>query len=880
MLPLALLPTLILAAATAGAIVEPAVDADARPAPATPAVSTAPVTPVPVGSIVPPRSIKDVHAGKYPSDWFLRQRTWPHDDILQESRLAAHAQATALRSFARGTATGTWEPVGPTNIGGRVTDVACHPSDPSVVYIGAASGGVFGSTDTGATWTPLFDDQSSLSIGSLALDPADPNVIWVGTGEPNGGGGSVSYGGTGVFRSTNAGATWANLGLEDTRYIGRIRVDPADPSRVFVAALGAMWSTGPDRGVYRTTDTGATWQRVLASTDSTGAVDLLIDPVDSDRIYAVLWERTRGPSFLNYGGPTSGIHRSTDGGNTWTELTSGLPTGSRGRIGITQCASSPDVLYAIYAEASPGAFEGIFKSTNGGDTWTQTNDSGLSGMYSSFGWWFGNIRVDPNDANRVFALGLDFYRTTNGGASWSFAGGSMHVDHHGLAFASDGSLFEGNDGGMYRSTNGGTVWNKLSDLPNNQFYTVEIDEQFPLRRYGGLQDNGTQRTLTGGSSDWSSILGGDGLQCLVDPTNNQYVFAEYQYGTLFRSTNGGSSFSYIAGSLSGRKNWSMPIAFNPANPATIYAGTDRVYRSFNRGSSWTSLSGDLTDGSGGGNTTYGTLTTIAAAPSDPTVILIGTDDGNVWISTNDGANWTRVDAALPNRWITRVAFDPLDEAIGYVTVSGFRWDEPASHVFRTTDFGSTWADISSNLPEAPTNDVVVDPLDSATLYVGTDFGVYRTTDTGGSWHTLGVGLPNVVVNDLELHHGTRTLVAATYGRSMWTFDLTAAVHAAEGPLASADLRAPRLRPIRPNPAASEVVGIPFALPRAASVTLEVYDVAGRRVARLVNGTRAAGDHTVRWNRRDDSGESVGSGVYLIRLAGDGVTRTRKVVLLD
>ncbi|HMB71525.1 MAG TPA: glycosyl hydrolase, partial [bacterium] len=256
-------------------------------------------------SLTPPPSPPS-EAGPYPSDWFLRQRAWPHADIRQDSRLAAHAQATALRSFARGTPTGAWEPVGPRNIGGRVTDVACHPTDPDVVYIGAASGGVFRTTDAGSTWTPLFDDESSLSIGSLALDPTDPDVVWVGTGEPNGGGGSVSYGGTGVFRSTNAGVTWEHRGLEATRFVGRIRVDPADPSRLFVAALGSQWSPHPERGVYRTTDAGASWERVLASTDSTGAVDLVLDAGDPDRIFAVLWERSRGPDYLDYGGPTSG----------------------------------------------------------------------------------------------------------------------------------------------------------------------------------------------------------------------------------------------------------------------------------------------------------------------------------------------------------------------------------------------------------------------------------------------------------------------------------------------------------------------------------------------------------------------------------------------
>lgn len=485
-----------------------------------------------------PRDGEDADApGRFPNEWFLRQRAWPQADIAQQSRLAAFSEARALQSVMRGAATGAWEPVGPTNVGGRVADLACHPTDPTVLYVGAASGGVFKSTDAGATWVPTFDDESSLSIGSVAIDPSNPETVWAGTGEPNGGGGSVTYGGTGVFRSTNGGATWANMGLADTRYIGRVVVDPHDSNRVFVAALGSMWSTSPSRGVYRTTNAGATWQRVLASTDSTGAVDLVIHPTNSSLVYAVMWERSRAPTYLDYGGPTSGIFRSTDGGDTWAELTSGLPAGDRGRIGITLCKAQPSVLYAVYAESNPGAFAGLYKTTNGGTSWARTNDAALSSIDATYGWWFGNLRVAPNDPNLVYVLGLDFYRTTNGGTTWTNVGGAMHVDHHALDFAANGRLFEGNDGGMYTSVNG-TAWTTLPGLPVSQFYSVALNAQAPQQRYGGFQDNGVQRTLTGGSGDWTSILGGDGERCLVDPVTPLYIYAESQYGALYRSSNG------------------------------------------------------------------------------------------------------------------------------------------------------------------------------------------------------------------------------------------------------------------------------------------------------------------------------------------------------
>lgn len=815
-----------------------------------------------------------------PNEWFLLQRAWPFQDINQAARMAAYEQSVALRADAEA-GLDAWEPAGPTNIGGRIADVATHPADPAICYAGAAEGGVWKTTDFGQTWIPTFDNESSLSIGSIAIDPNDPQTLYVGTGESNGGGGSVTYGGTGVFKSINAGATWTNVGLPDSRYIGRVVLDPSNSNRVFVAVVGALFSTNPERGLYRSTDAGGTWEQVLASTDSTGAVDVAVHPTDSNIVYAALWERSRGPNYINYGGPTSGMFRSTDGGDTWDELTNGLPTGPDvGRIGFAIARSNPDIIYAIYAEADPGYFMGVYKTTDGGISWFQTNDGALSDIYASFGWWFGNIRVDPTDPDRVFVLGLEFWRTTNGGSSWSNASGSMHVDHHGLEFGPDPSLmYEGNDGGMYLSTNGGTVWSHLSNLPVTQFYTTEVDFLMPHRRYGGTQDNGTNRTLTGSLDDWNMILGGDGFYCQIDHTDNDFMYAEWQYGNLRRSTNGGSNFIDATSGLSGSRNWSMPVMIDPTDPTVLYTGTDEVHRSTNRAVSWSSISGDLTDGPTGGNVVFGTVTTVAVSETDPDVIWAGTDDGNVWVTTNGGANWTQVDGALPERWITRVAIDPTDETVSYVTVSGFRWDEPLPHVFRSTDFGSTWSDISSNLPEGPVNDIVVDPDAPSTLYVATDFGVYVSSDLGVSWSALGVSLPNVVVNDLELHNPTRTLVAGTFGRSMWTYDLGTAATSGPAPVASST-RTPRLLPVAPNPAPGGRATARFVLPRDAAVSVRIYDASGRLVRDLADGWYERGEHSVNWDGRDAGGVEVASGIYWMHLEGDGVARTRKVVVAE
>ncbi len=819
--------------------------------------------------------------GTAPSDWFFAQRAYPHAEIDPADLARMRAEAASLKAEVPDNAV-AWDPVGPINIGGRIADLAIDPHDPLTVYVGAAEGGVLKTTDGGVSWTPLFDQQETLSIGDLAVDPDDGDILYVGTGEPNGGGGSVTYGGNGIYKTTNGGATWTHMGLAATRYIGRVVVDPANPDRVFVAALGSLFSTNPERGIFRSSDAGATWQHVLAVTDSTGAIDLVIDPANPLRVYAATWERIRRPNMRRYGGPTSAIYRSTDGGDSWAILGGGLPSPAavNGRIGLALCAANPLVLYAIYADQI-GNFAGVYKTTDGGDSWTRTNDSALTSAYATYGWWFGNIRVEPTNPDRVYVLGLDFYRSTNGGASWSINGSNMHVDHHAMEFAPTDAgqvFYEGNDGGLYVTLNGAGTWTELNGLPITQFYTLDVDYQLPHRRYGGTQDNGTNRTLTGSASDWSQIYGGDGFYVNVDPGNNNYIYAEYQYGGLGRSTNGGLSFtSATSGIPSGdRKNWSTPVVLDPNDPSILYYGSQRVYRSVNRAVSWSAISPDLTDGvPGQGGVVYATITTIAVAPSDPLVLYAGTDDANVWVTQNAGGNWTRIDAVLPERWVTRVAVDPTSAAIAYATLSGFRDDDPLPHVYRTTDFGATWNPISSNLPEAPVNDLVVDPEDPAALYVATDVGVYSTNDTGGSWSALGTDLPNVVVSALKLHQPTRVLTAATYGRSMFTYDLGAA--AGIEVAAGAPAAAPRLFPAVPNPA-REGTSLGFDLPRDAEVRVCVYDVQGRFVRELVQGRLAAGNHEARWDGRNASGVAVARGLYLVRLEADGIARIRKVAV--
>lgn len=788
-----------------------------------------------------------------PNDWFLLQRSFPNHDINHEVYKNAMAQALALKkSNSAQDGAGEWELAGPLNIGGRVTAVAMHPDFPDTFYIGAASGGIFKTSDGGSTWTPVFDDQPSLSIGDISLAPSNPEIIYTGTGEANAGGGSVSYEGLGIFKSENGGMSWTASGLEESGSFGRLAIHPSNPDICFAAAMGRMFSENNQRGIFRTTDGGQNWEQVLYLNDSTGAIDVCINPSNPDIIYAAMWERVRRPDRRSYGGPSCGIYRSQDGGDNWEELTNGLPTGSNvGRIGISISVSNPEILYAIYADKT-GYFNGVFKTINGGDSWLQTNDSGLSGIFSSYGWWFGRIRIDPVDPDNVYAIGFDLYKTTNGGNAWTnISGWNVHVDQHGLNAhpVNNNFVVLGNDGGVYISQNGGNTFTHVENLPITQFYTCDIDFQQPERLYGGTQDNGTNRTLTGGLNDWASIYGGDGFYVLVNPQNNQYVYAESQYGGLVRSTNGGNSFSSgLNGIGTDRFNWMSPIAFDPNDPSTLYFAGSKVYKSTNHAASWTAISQDLSNGAGQYNQTFGTVTTLSVSVVNGDVIYAGTDDGNVWVTQSGGISWNKISDQLPLRWITRVAADPHDEATAYVTLSGYRVDEYLPHVFKTTDFGQSWQPVSGDLPEVPVNDIIIDPEIEGALYAATDAGVFVSWNDGENWGMLGAELPLVPVCDLSFHSGERMLVAASYGRSMYKVSLDDFV--------SIESKSDSVVPLKiyPNPAQNEIrISNPFG--ENASISFQIFNISGEMVLEGVSSGReikidvhdmAPGSYTVLW----------------------------------
>jgi photosystem II stability/assembly factor-like uncharacterized protein len=713
---------------------------------------------------------EDADATEVPRDWFVAQRAFPGTSIDPVRRYEAFEIARAMMERDRDPRADSWSFVGPDNVGGRITDIQSSPARPERVYVAAAAGGIFRSDDRGRTIRPIFDAQATLSIGAIAVDPHDADTVWVGTGEANSSG--DSYAGTGMYLSRDGGSTWRRMGLERSEHIGRIVVDPSDSRTVYVAVMGSMRIENDDRGVYRTRDMGETWERVLFTGRRVGAIDVAIDPQNPPNVYAGLWERMRDDVSFKKGGPGSGIYRSTDGGGTWTRSLSGLPAPSAtsGRVGLSLCASSPRTLYSIFDDTDRN-FNGVYRSDDGAATWRRVDGPSIGAIFSSYGWWFGNIRVNPTNANEVYALGLYPSRSTDGGRTWSRFG-RMHADHHALLIdpTNPSFVYSGNDGGFHVSSDRGETFGAPVKMPITQFYNIAIDPADSAKIFGGAQDNGTNRTLTGGSSDWGRIFGGDGFQVIVDPVDPNTIYAESQNGGLGRSRDGGRTFSSIAPSPE-RTNWNTPIRLDPADHNALFFGGNRLFRSSNAGTTWNAISPDLTNGPTPARPGAGTITTFSISPGDSRTIYVGTDDGNVWVTRNGGQEWTKINRTLPHLYVTSVQADKERANRVWVTFSGFD-DEPLGRVFRSDDAGATWSPIGASLPPVPVNALLRSPRRADILYVGTDVGVFMTEDAGVSWRSLGAGMPLAPVVDIIFDHRQGRLLAATHGRSIYAVSLT------------------------------------------------------------------------------------------------------------
>jgi hypothetical protein len=744
-------------------------------------------------------------------DGYLDSRQVPGDVITPGDLDLAAQQAAAIPRDLSGLVNPNWSFVGPSNVGGRVTDIAPDHTQPGTVFVAVATAGVWKSTDGGVTMVKAWPDDFPQSIGAVTVAPNGD--VWVGTGEVNPGGGSLSYGGDGVYRSTDDGATWTRVGLAGSSTIGAIRFNPQNPNIVYAASAGSLFAAGGVRGLYKSTDYGATWTRILAGVnDFTGATDIAMDPTNPDKMFVPMWDHHRETLCRCYTGPGTGVYLTTDGGASWTRLendriTSLTPgdtigfasststtTTAQARMGVAVAPNNPNRVYVTtgnWSQVQSGGgqtqrgFRGFYRSDDGGATFQTMTYANPGGDTV----WTSKIWIDPQNADRLFIAGVNLRLSQNAGATWANVG-NLHVDHHAMAWdpTTPGRAYEGNDGGVYWSTGNGAsgTWTEALNEPWTQFYTVDVSEQTANRVVGGTQDNGCLRSWNSAgvvTGAWGSYGGcGDGLYTVIDPSDHNFVYACSQFGFCSRSVNAGNnSTGFINQTTADRRNWQTPVVLDPSTPSTVYYGGNILNRSTNRAVSFTAISPSLSNPESGTDPSYpfGTLTTVAVAKANANVIYAGTDDGWLWGTKDGGATWTRfTDPALPTRWVTHVAVDPTNAQKAYVTYSGLRNADNNAHVLRTTDGGAHWTDISGNLPMAPTQDVVVDPLNPNRVFVASDLGVFTANVAkAGSqnptvkWYRLGNGLPRAPVNDLEYQASTNTLYAATYGRSIWSLQL-------------------------------------------------------------------------------------------------------------
>src|SRR5262245_60999694 len=820
-----------------------------------------------------------------PADYFYFQRAM-HDGTIPTERVTAAVEelrferALAAQQLSTSSAQ-DWAQMGPFSVGGRVNAIVAAPGGVPA-YLGAANGGVWRSESQGAQWTPLTDQLGLFSIGCLALHPTNPNTVWCGTGDANAT--LDGYDGTGLFVSRDRGVHWTYRGLRETAHIASVVIDPSDTNRIVVGAMGKAFTTDPNRGLYRSLNGGGTWTRTLFVNDSTGISDVAINPAHPVTVYCSTWERVRRLRYRRAFGVDCAVWRSIDHGATWSKIVNGLPPAGEnlGRIAIAVAPTRPS---RIYASVTSGAISGyvglgLFRSDDGGDNWERVDlGSVYRNAFGGFSWYFGLLEVSPIDADDVWTGGVQLLHSVDGGVTFSDVTNNAHVDHHALWVDPSNSdhVFLGNDGGFFDLQGG--FWQQSLNLPITQFYAGTVDAANVGKILGGAQDNGTSKTETG-AFGWGEILGGDGFQCLVNPPGSGTILSEWQYccdkSGLRRSTNNGASYGTTGGWVNAdRFNWNTPFVACPSNMKIMIAGSHRVYKSTNSGTSWTPVSGDLTSGPGA-QVVYGTITTVAISAADTNLFLAGTDDGHVWRSQNGGGVWQEISAGLPARYVTRVVADPLDPQVVYVTHSGFGEDLHDPRVYRSTDRGTTWTSISGNLPDAPVNDLIVDPLIPGTLYAGTDLGVFVTRNLGQTWTALGGVMPIQPVWDLELHQATRKLFAFTHGRSAWMLDLGTVPLAVPSSTSASKLA---LSTPSPNPARG-AARLDITLATSAQVDVSVFDAAGRQIRVLARGTLAEGRHPLAWDARDERGARARAGVYFVRASDGSETRTQRLVIAD
>jgi len=689
--------------------------------------------------------------------------------------------------------------VGPAIASGRISDFAVDPRDSYHYYIGVCSGGVWETHNAGVTYTPIFDGEKSYSIGCITLAPTNPDIVWVGSGENNSQR-SVPYG-DGVYKSVDGGQKWQNMGLKRSLHIGRIIVDPNDEDIVYVAALGPLWGSGGDRGVFKTSDGGQTWQNVLQIDDDTGVVDLVMDPTNPQVMYAASYQRRRHIWTLIDGGPGSGIYKTSDGGDTWHELTNGLPEADMGRIGLAISDADPNTVYAII-EAALGK-GGFYRSVNAGQTWQK-----MSSHVASSPQYYNELVADPTHPGRVYSQDTFLQVTEDGGKTWNrLSVTSKHVDDHALWIDPQRGdhLLAGCDGGVYETFDRGTTWRFASNLPVTQFYRVAIDYDEPFYNiYGGTQDNNTiggpsRTTFNHGISnrEWFFLLGGDGFEPAVDPTNPDIVYCQWQYGNLNRYDRASGENLYIQPAAEAGEvlkwNWNSALIISPHNHQRLYYACQKVFRSDDMGHSWTKISEDLTSGidrnklkvmdrvwgvdavaKNNSTSFWGSIISLSESPVQEGLLYAGTDDGIIQWTDDDGAQWHRTanfKGVPDNSYVSDIECSRFESQVVFASFDNHKRDDFTPYLMRSDNNGRNWHSITGNLPDnGPVHTIAQDHVDPDLIFVGTEFGVWFTRDGGKFWTQLKAGLPTIACRDLEIQRRENDLVVGTFGRGFYVLD--------------------------------------------------------------------------------------------------------------
>jgi photosystem II stability/assembly factor-like uncharacterized protein len=803
----------------------------------------------------------------------------------------------------------TWRNIGPIENSGRITDVAVAKGRPYTYYCATASGGVWKTANNGTTWEPIWDDAPSSSVGDIAVSESNPDIVWIGAGEANCR--WWSYSGTGMYKSTDAGRSWAHMGLSETHTIGRIVIDPRNPDIVYVAAMGHMYTRNEERGVFKTTDGGKTWAKVLFIDDGTGAIDLVMDPSDPKTLYAAAWERIRMPWRITEYGKGSGLYKSADGGATWRRIENGFPTGAWiGRIGLDVSPSNPNVVYALldnYNDMSdPRALKRaqrqartlklivgaeVYRSDSKGESWRKVNEDDIADLNHipfNYGFYFGQIRVSPDNENEIFILGAPLFHSADGGKTFkTVSHPALYGDHHAMWIdpSHPDHIIDGNDGGLNVSYDRGKTWQDIK-MPLGQCYSLTVDMDEPYHVYTSLQDGmswfGSVASIPGVTEAWRKFPGGERSALAFDFSDYQTLYSTAGVNRIDRKTWTAKNIEPRDFSPELRKNWFPPLIVSPHNPRILYFGTQMLMRSLDRGDRWQAISPDLTAPDprkqGTVHVQYSTITSISESPFRFGLIYAGTDDGQVQVTQNGGLTWEKIMDQLPaERWVSRILASQHDERTVYVTFTGLRNDDLSAYVFKSKDCGKHWASISQSLPGSPANVIREDPKNPNVLYLGTDIGVYVSADGGLSWSSLGSNLPTAVVNDLVVHPRDRQIVIGTHGRSVYVVDVN--------PIQELDKavkeKAIHLFSINPvyavaDNGAKQEAPVYFYLREARSVKVEIARESGE-IIRTLEVQGRPGVNAAIWDLKSGGQpRNVPPGKYAVRLSA-GNDRERGIV---